>query len=145
MQYMQLGMSCKCIHDMMILKRLNFLDAKSVFMDGMHVEEPFKVIKMLRISIGSTEISTKLFPLYLLTYTEVQHIRKNLFRFEIKALKDLFFVGRGNSQKVDDIGHDFALMVHSNHTISTWGSFSHWMAVLNHGEKYGVPAMHGFL
>ena len=70
---------------------------------------------------------------------------KNLFRFEIKALKDLFFVGRGNSQKVDDIGHDFALMVHSNHTISTWGSFSHWMAVLNHGEKYGVPAMHGFL
>ena len=31
-------------------------------MDGMHVEEPFKVIKMLRISIGSTEISTKLFP-----------------------------------------------------------------------------------
>ena len=68
MQYMQLGMSCKCIHDMMILKRLNFLDAKSVFMDGMHVEEPFKVIKMLRISIGSTEISTKLFPLYVLTY-----------------------------------------------------------------------------
>ena len=37
-------------------------------MDGMHVEEPFKVIKMLRISIGSTEISTKLFPLYVLTY-----------------------------------------------------------------------------
>ena len=82
-------MSCKCIHDMMILKRLNFLDAKSVFMDGMHVEEPFKVIKMLRISIGSTEISTKLFPLYLLTYTEVQYIRKNLFRFETGARSDL--------------------------------------------------------
>ena len=89
MQYMQLGMSCKCIHDMMILKRLNFLDAKSVFMDGMHVEEPFKVIKMLRISIGSTEISTKLFPLYLLTYTGVQYIRKNLFRFETGARSDL--------------------------------------------------------
>ena len=74
---------------MMILKRLNFLDAKSVFMDGMHVEEPVKVIKMLRISIGSTEISTKLFPLYLLTYTEVQYIRKNLFRFETGARSDL--------------------------------------------------------
>ena len=70
---------------------------------------------------------------------------KNLFRFESKKLKDLFFVGKGNSKKPGDIGHDFALMVHSNHTISTWGSFSHWSAVLNHGDKYGVPTMHGFL
>ena len=80
-------------------------------------------------------------------YVSDEMIRgKDLFRLEMKELpNDLFFVGRGNSKKPEDIGHDFALMVHSNHTISTWGSFSHWMAVLNHGNKYGVSSMHGFL
>ena len=64
-------------------------------MDGMHVEEPFKVIKMLRISIGSTEISTKLFPLYVLTYLHwsavyskefVQIWNRSKVRFEVGNL-----------------------------------------------------------
>ena len=69
---------------------------------------------------------------------------KELFRLEMNELDDLFFVGRGNSKNIDDIGHDFALVVHSNHTINTWGTFSHWLAVLNTGEKHVISALHGY-
>ena len=69
---------------------------------------------------------------------------KELFRLEMNELDDLFFVGRGNSKNIDDIGHDFAQVVHSNHTINTWGTFSHWLAVLNTGEKHVISALHGY-
>ena len=50
--------------------------------------------------------------------------------------KDLFFVSSGDSQNADDIGHDFALLVHSNATITTQGSFSLWGSILNGGDTY---------
>ena len=62
----------------------------------------------------------------------------------MNELDDLLFVGRGNSKNIDDIGHDFAQVVHSNHTINTWGTFSHWLAVLNTGEKHVISALHGY-
>ena len=40
-------MCFKCIHDMMILKGLNFLDAKSVFMDGIR-RRKMKNFEMIR-------------------------------------------------------------------------------------------------
>ena len=50
--------------------------------------------------------------------------------------KDLFFVGTGNGDNPDDIGHDFALLVHSNHTVTSHGSFSLWAHILNNGDNY---------
>ena len=67
-----------------------------------------------------------------------------------KRTKDLFFVGKGEcKQEIDkkrryeciedeNRGHDFALLVQSNHTITSEGSFSLWASVLNKGQKYGV-------
>ena len=52
--------------------------------------------------------------------------------------KDLFFVGKINGDAEEDAaGHDFALLVHSNHSVTTLGSFSHWVSVLNGGDTYG--------
>ena len=52
--------------------------------------------------------------------------------------KDLFFVGKINGDVEEDAaGHDFALLVHSNHSVTTLGSFSHWVSVLNGGDTYG--------
>ena len=50
--------------------------------------------------------------------------------------KDLFFVSSGDSQDSDSIGHDFALLVHSNATITTLGSFSLWGSILNGQDTY---------
>ena len=67
-----------------------------------------------------------------------------------KRTKDLFFVGKGKCEQDidkkrqhkcnedDNRGHDFALLVQSNHTITSEGSFSLWASVLNKGQKYGV-------
>ena len=67
-----------------------------------------------------------------------------------KRTKDLFFVGKGIcKQEIDkkrkykcnqdfNRGHDFALLVQSDHTITSEGSFSLWASVLNKGKKYGV-------
>ena len=46
--------------------------------------------------------------------------------------KDLFFVG-----KEDHVGHDFAVLVHSNHSVTSLGSFSTWVSILNTGDTYG--------
>ena len=50
--------------------------------------------------------------------------------------KDLFFASSGNSEDEDSIGHDFALLVHSNATITTLGSFSLWGSILNGQDTY---------
>ena len=64
-----------------------------------------------------------------------------------KRSKDLFFVGKGKCEQNDNkceqneddnMGHDFALLVQSTHTITSEGSFSLWASVLNKGRKYGV-------
>ncbi len=48
---------------------------------------------------------------------------------------DLFFVGDG-TETDEGIGVDLALMVYSNHTIITRGTFSMWAAMLCGGEYY---------
>ena len=50
--------------------------------------------------------------------------------------KDLFFVGKENGDNDEDVGHDFALLVGSNHTVTTLGSFSRWALILNGGDTY---------
>lgn len=50
---------------------------------------------------------------------------------------DLFFVSKCKDDNDDDIGHDFALLVHSNHSVTSLGSFSMWSSLLNSGETYG--------
>ena len=51
--------------------------------------------------------------------------------------KDLFFVGMGDDADDDHVGHDFAVLVHSNNTVITQGSFSRWASILNNGDTYG--------
>ena len=48
-----------------------------------------------------------------------------------------FFKGNGDHDDEDDVGHAFALLVHSNHTVTTLGSFSLWGSILNGGDNYG--------
>ena len=56
---------------------------------------------------------------------------------------DLFFVGKGEGNGDDEkaeedaAGHDFALLVHSNHSVTSLGSFSRWVSILNGGDTYG--------
>ena len=57
-------------------------------------------------------------------------------RKQLKNIKDIFFVSSGDSNNSEDVGHDFALIVHSNATITTQGSFSLWGSILNGGDTY---------
>ena len=61
---------------------------------------------------------------------------KGKILFKKYKKNDLFFVGTGNGDNPDDIGHDFALLVHSNHTVTSHGSFSLWAHILNNGDNY---------
>ena len=49
--------------------------------------------------------------------------------------RDIFEIGNGDNK--EDVGHDFALLVHSNHSVTTLGSFSRWVSILNDGDTYG--------
>ena len=72
-----------------------------------------------------------------------------VYKLMQKKSKDLFFVGKGKCKQTDNkceqkcteddnMGHDFALLVQSSHTITSEGSFSLWASVINKGRKYGV-------
>ncbi|XP_059085006.1 galactoside 2-alpha-L-fucosyltransferase SEC1-like isoform X4 [Tigriopus californicus] len=50
--------------------------------------------------------------------------------------KDLYFLGKGDTNSPDAIGYDLALLASCNHTIITWGSFSMWASILSGGEYY---------
>ncbi len=58
-----------------------------------------------------------------------------------KKMDDVFLGGSGNGDDPDQVAYDLALLVHSNHTIVTQGSFTMWAALLCGGDvltKYGL-------
>ena len=63
----------------------------------------------------------------------------------LKGIQDLHFLGIGQNldkETLKEIGdpdaaaHDLALLVNCNHTITTRGTYSMWIALLTGGEYY---------
>ena len=44
-----------------------------------------------------------------------------------KLSENMFFVGCGDGEQHDCIGKDFAILSKCNHTITTHGTFGHWV------------------
>ncbi len=53
-----------------------------------------------------------------------------------KKFKDVHFMGSGNGNDMGKVAFDMALLVHSNHTIVSQGSFSFWSSMLCGGDVY---------
>ena len=54
---------------------------------------------------------------------------------------DVFFVGRGEPDSDEAVGVDLALLVLSNATILSRGTFSSWAGFLNGGEYYNEAGL----
>ena len=52
-------------------------------------------------------------------------------RRKLKKLEEqIFFVGCGDGDKTDCIGKDFGVLSSCNHTITTHGTFGHWVSLI---------------
>ena len=52
-------------------------------------------------------------------------------RRKLKKLgENVFFIGCGDGEKPDCIGKDFAVLSSCNHTITTHGTFGHWVSII---------------